>query len=1147
MIEIRDITKSYKTGDFVQKALDGVSITFRESEFVAVLGPSGSGKTTFLNILGGFDHADSGDIVVNGVSTKNYSDKDWDTYRNHRIGFIFQSYNLIPHQTVVANVELALTLAGIGGAERHERAMAALERVGLAEHANKKPAQLSGGQMQRVAIARALVNDPEIVLADEPTGALDTETGIQVMNLLAEVAQERLVIMVTHNPQLAEDYATRIVNIKDGKIVDDSRPVTADEFAANTAKDEGKKKRSGMGLLTALSLSANNLMTKKGRTILTAFAGSIGIIGIAAILALSNGVNNYIAKVEQDTLSSYPLTISKQSYDLTSMLTGGSGGDEADGEGENSSDGGKSSGSDTKQASTKKDGNQKISVMTMLQDMFASVKSNDMTSFKEWLDDGGDGIEDDVSAIQYNYGIEPMIYSSNTQDGLTQLAPNAMTGIYAAGASSAATSSMMMSSNSAFNEMIDDSELLGEQYDVLAGKWATEANEAVLVLSSTGKISDYTLYSIGVLDPEEMNDLVKNTMAANTEDVVVPENNVNFTYNDALSTSFKVLSPSDAYRKNAETGGWTDMSEDADFMKSQVEKGLDLKIVGVVKPKETANSTALTQGVAYTHKLTTALMERAANSEIVKQQLADQDTDVFTGKSFEALQDEAKSGVDLSSLFSVDQNVLASAFKMDSSALENLDLSSLGLSGGSLEGMDLSNLNLDFSNMNLDLSGMNLDLSGVGEGIDMQSLFADAPTPDFSTMFEDVDADLGLSENETSELASLSAELLRGFMQYLQQNGSVDLSDPTLSDQLQALMTEYLQSDDAQAILEQVQDIAGEPVANKLSQVMQNYVSKQFAPYMQSASQELMSQLSAQIQDTLSSQMQTAMQGVMSQVMEQVTSQIQTAMEGAMDQYATQMTQGMETLQAQLQDALQDAVSFDPSVFANAISFNMDAEDLTSLMTSYANANSLTYDNNLSTLGYASEADPQSVKLYPRDFEGKERVLACIDKYNARMEAAGQEDKAISYTDYVGVLMGSVTDIINMISLVLIAFVSISLVVSSIMIGIITYISVLERKKEIGILRAMGASKLNIANVFNAETFIEGLISGVLAIAVVVIVSFPVNAWVLRDYNVENVMSLPVTAALALIGISVLLTVVAGLLPSTGAARRDPVEALRSE
>lgn len=1116
MIEIRDITKTYTTGDLVQRALDGVSVTFRENEFVAVLGPSGSGKTTFLNILGGFDHADSGDIVVNGVSTSDYGDAEWDTYRNHRVGFIFQSYNLIPHQTILANVELALTLAGVDRAERTRRARAALERVGLGAHVNKKPSQLSGGQMQRVAIARALVNDPEIVLADEPTGALDTETGIQVMDLLAEVARERLVIMVTHNPQLAEDYATRIVRIQDGRVVDDTNPVSADERAAAAYRasldepaEKGPKRRSSMSLLTALSLSFNNLMTKKGRTIMTAFAGSIGIIGIAAILALSNGVNGYIAKVEQDTLSSYPLTIARQSYDLSSMLTGDAGSGDAADQGGSDDDADPDGSSSAGDAGVDNSGS--IPVFTMLSDMFASVKSNDMASFKAFLDQDADELDGEVSAIQYDYGITPLVYRADVSNGPARLSPNAMSTAMTGGASSAAMAGTMMTGATSFNEMIDNPDLLDEQYDVVAGRWAKAADECVLVLSSSGKVSDFTLYSIGVLDPAELDRMVDSTMSGAGE-VDVPKVDVDLTYEDALGTSFKVLAASDFYRKNEETGGWTDMSDDEAFMAQQVAGGLDLKIVGVVQPSPTAKSAALSQGIAYTHGLTEELMARAANSQIVQQQLGNSDVDVFTGKSFATLQEEAKSGVDLSTLFSVDESGLRAAFSIDTSKLG--------------AGLDLSGF--DFSG--IDMGNVNIDLSGIAGSLDIEGIVVGAPAPDISGILGDLAEDPVLDRDQMEQAATLANQFVQGFVtRWLPAHGEgLDPSADDFAVKLLAQFAAYASSaddDGGKVILDQIVQVAGQPVADRLDKITRDYIENQLAPYMQGAFEKMLGQVSSEISNAVSSQLQTGLTGAMAQMASNM---------------GTQLSQRLAANMA-------GAFNVDASAFANAIHFNMDAEDLTSLMTSYANAGKLTYDNNLATLGYADQANPQSVSIYPVDFEAKEAVLSAIDGYNQDVRAAGEEDKAIVYTDYMGVIMGSVTDIVNMISLVLIAFVSISLVVSSIMIGIITYISVLERKKEIGILRAMGASKRNIANVFNAETFIEGLIAGVLAIAVVVLVSFPVNAWALAEHQVENVMQLPVSSALGLILISVVLTVVAGLIPSRSAARRDPVEALRSE
>ena len=1082
MLELKDICKRYVTQSFTQVALDNVSLAFRDNEFVAILGPSGSGKTTMLNVIGGLDHFDSGDLLIDGISTKDFRDRDWDAYRNNRIGFVFQSYNLIPHQTILENVELALTLTGVGHAERRQRAREALEAVGLGEHVNKRPSQLSGGQMQRVAIARALINDPEIVLADEPTGALDSTTSVQVMDLLKEVARDRLVIMVTHNPELAYQYATRIVNLADGKITDDSDPFDA----AGAARREAKPTRkTSMSFVTALGLSARNLMTKKGRTAMTAFAGSIGIIGIAAILALSNGVNNYIKKVEEDTLSSYPLTISKQDYDLSSMM----GGQEAA-----EDDGGASSASASADSSAKK--SDKIPVVTAVKDMFASVKSNDMTSFKAWLDDGGDGIDKEVNAIQYSYGVTPVVYRAGKGDEKpVRLVPNAMTEAMSGGASSAATVSMESMGTSVFNEMIDDQSLLDSQYDVVAGHWPTSANEAVMVLSSRGTVGDYTLYSIGALDINELNDLVNSAMTADGE-VETPETAADFTYEDALSTTFKVLSPADAYRKNEETGTWTDMSGDTNFMAAKVADGIDVRIVGVVRPNETANASALSPGIAYTHALTRQLMERAADSQIVQEQLAHPETDVFTGKTFDELQGEAKQGVDLGSMFSVDEAALKSAFSFDTSALS-----------GTAGGIDLSGI---------DLSGLDIDLSGVGRDIDFSDIMAKAPTPDFSGVFDGLE----LTPEQMQQVGALANQLFEGFMQSDQFKALTpeDLKDAS---KLAAAFSAYLENDAAaQQCLAQLKALGGDALAERLQQAMTDYVQKQLAPYLQQAMDQVMQSLSNRIAATVSSQLKAGAAGLM-------------------DQMATRMSSSFANLAS--------AMRVDASAFARAIHFNMDAEDLSSLMMSYAKASKLTYDNNLTTLGYADEADSISVKIFPRDFEAKERVLDHIDAYNKQVKAAGHDERAISYTDYMGIIMGSVTDIVNTISLVLIAFVSISLVVSSIMIGIITYISVLERKKEIGILRAIGASKRNVANVFNAETFIEGLIAGVFAIVVVVLVSFPVNAWALASKQVPNLMSLPVQDALVLIGISVLLTVVAGLLPARSASKKDPVEALRSE
>ena len=1096
MLELKDICKRYVTDNFTQVALDHVSVAFRDNEFVAILGPSGSGKTTMLNIVGGLDHFDEGDLVIDGISTKRYRDRDWDAYRNNRIGFVFQSYNLIPHQTILANVELALTLSGVGRAERRRRALEALDRVGLADHVNKRPSQLSGGQMQRVAIARALINDPEILLADEPTGALDSATSVQVMDLLKEVAKDRLVVMVTHNPELARQYATRIVEIHDGHITADSDPFDPETAVRRQAKPP---RRTSMSFLTALGLSFNNLMTKKGRTILTAFAGSIGIIGIAAILALSNGVNNYIYKVEEDTLSSYPITISQESVDMSGFLEDDSddeddaddaaqqaSADEQDGDAD-SADG---TSDDTADGTSDDTTSTQIRQLTVLSDMFSSVGSNDLSGLKSYLDSNPDGLEESVNAIQYDYGITPLVYEADTSDGVVQLNPNSLSSALT-GSSSSSTSTSVMS---AFSEMIDNQELLDSQYDVVAGRWATEADECVLVLTESGSISDYMLYCIGVLDPSDLTDMVNALMNGTAGETDIESEDVDFTYEDALNLSFKVLCAADLYRANSETGGWTDMSSDEEFMAEAVANGLDLKVVGVVKPNGTSNAQALSTGIAYTKGLTLALMERAAESEIVQQQLADPETDVFTGETFEALQEEATSGVEMEDLFSVDEDALSAAFSFDTSSLE----SAFDLSG-------------------LDLSGISVDLSDVTASLDVDSLVAGVPTLDFSSALVDAIADSSLTLDQVEQVSELGSQLTASFVQWWGENaGALDPDDEGFSDSMTAYLAAYLQTEEGQAYLAAIDAVAGDSIRDSAQGVIEDYVANDLAPYLQSFLQSMAAQISAA-----------------------VSSQLQSALTEVMSSYAAQVASGLSSLE--------DAFSIDVDALEAAVTFNMDADDLTSLMTSYANASTLTYDNNLSTLGYATEDDPTSISIYPVDFEAKETVAAIIDDYNEMQREAGNDDAVISYTDYTGIIMSGVTSIVDMISLVLIAFVSISLVVSSIMIGIITYISVLERKKEIGILRAIGASKGNVGSVFNAETFIEGLISGVFAIAVVLIVSVPVNAWVLANYSVENIMSLPWSSAAILVLISVLLTLIAGLIPSSAASRRDPVEALRSE
>lgn len=1197
MIQLKELSKAYKTGDFVQKALDGVSLNLRDNEFVAVLGPSGSGKTTLLNILGGLDRADSGEIIINGRSTKKYRSADWDTYRNHEIGFIFQSYNLIPHQSVIGNVELALTLAGVGRSERRRRAAKALERVGLADHINKKPNQLSGGQMQRVAIARALVNDPSILLADEPTGALDTETGLAVMELLSEIAQDRLVVMVTHNPELAEQYATRIVTLADGRITSDSDPLEIDGVVpadalglasssaaagassmgkhaaapagagaagvagssragagagtgatARTSKAPGRK--ASMSFLTALALSFKNLMTKKGRTFMTAFAGSIGIIGIAAILSLSNGVNNYIADTEEQALTSYPLTITKSSFDLASLFGSSMGVEDDEGEEEESNAArgwrvGIQGEEDTSSTASHEGG--RIVEIPIMTDMFAQVKNNNLAPFKTFLDSDESGIDPYVHTIQYTYGVIPQVYMTDTSKRVTKLNPSSM-GMTLSGGVDASAFGFSGTGQDMFTEMMDNRALLESYMDVVAGRWPEKYDEALLVLSSTGRITDYTLYSIGYYNPEIMDKMTEDTL--NGKEVTAPETAQDFTLDKALELEFSVVPSSNLYHYNAEQKIWTDMSSDTKVMKDKVNEGIRLKVVGVVQPSPDVNSNAMRQGIAYTPELTEHLMKIAAESEIVKQQEADRDRDVFTGKTFEELRDEEGADFDLESMFDVDEEALQNAFSFDTSAL---DFSSMSF--------DPSALEFDASSMNIDPNALSnaLDTDAISQVFNEQSMRQMmSNAPEFK--LEDsgiVDPETQLTEEQQELLNAATDELSADFIAWGVANGKFNIAggipgapaapfdptDPAAAEAIEsgeaaaqpdfaALFGEYLQTESAQAILEPLGEEVGAEFEKRLNTAMQNYMTNQFAPYMSSAMQTLMTQAA----QTMALQMGQALQAQMAAATSSLGAQLSSAISGQL--------QGQL---GQLQDALSGGFSFDADAFANAINFNMSQEDLTSLLTSYLNADELSYEANLKKLGFAKETEPESVSIYPIDFESKEQVLRIIDNYNASMQKAGKEDSAIQYSDFAGVLMSSVTDIIDAISLVLIAFVSISLVVSSIMIGIITYISVLERKKEIGILRAMGASKRNIANVFNAETFIEGLFAGVLAIAVVLAASVPVNRFVEAGWGVPNIMSLPWSSALALIGVSIVLTFIAGLIPSQSASRRDPVEALRSE
>ena len=895
MLELNDIKKDYVSGSTTVSALKGINLRFRDCEFVSILGQSGCGKTTMLNIIGGLDKYTSGDLKINGVSTKNYKDRDWDFYRNNSIGFVFQSYNLIPHQTVLSNVELALTLSGVSKAERKKRAIEALEKVGLGEQIHKKPNQMSGGQMQRDAIARALVNNPDILLADEPTGALDTETSIQIMELLKEISKDRLIIMVTHNPELAKDYSTRIVRLLDGVITDDSDPYSLEDMEADIRakeaakvkisekkiKKSGKKQKTSMSFFTALSLSFNNLMTKKTRTILTAFAGSIGIIGIAMILSISNGIQLYIDRVQRDTLSSYPITLQAEAIDISSMVSSMTGN------------------SDSEEHEDKSKIYSNDIMGDMINTMVKEVKSNNLSEFKKYIENGSSDIKSYVSDIQYSYDVPLNIYMKDTSNGVEQLNPGTMfDSIYGEGATSASSSMSsgmgmgMFSNSSVWNQLLGNQQVLDEQYDVLAGHWPENFNEVVLVADKNNEVDDYTLYSLGLKDPEEVRTLFKKMMVGESYET---EKDISYTFDEILDTEFKLVMPTDMYKYNDVTGTWDDYSKDDKYMTNVVNNGTDIKVCGIIRPNDDAVSTSLSSGIGYTAKLTEYIIEEVKNSEIAKAQLADTSVDVFTGVPFD--------------------------------------------------------------------NDRNTEIT-----------------------MDDVNA----------YMATLS---------------------PEESAQMQAMTSGM--SDD---------------------QILQLFSA---------------------------------------------------------------------SLKARTTDA--------------------------------------TLDSNKSKLGITDLDTPSQIDIYATDFDSKETVQNIIKDYNKLQQDDGKEENVINYTDYVGIMMSSVSTIINAISYVLIAFVAISLIVSSIMIGIITYISVLERTKEIGVLRSIGASKKDVSRIFNAETLIEGFVSGALGIVVTLLLCIPANALIKHLTDISNVAQLPIAGGVILIIISMFLTFIAGLIPAKLAAKKDPVVALRSE
>ena len=986
MLEIRNIVKDYETGSETVHALKGVSIAFRESELVSILGQSGCGKTTLLNIIGGLDQYTSGDLIINGQSTKQYKSADWDIYRNHSVGFIFQSYNLIPHQSVLSNVELALTLSGVSKAERRRRAKEALEKVGLGNQLNKRPNQMSGGQMQRVAIARALVNDPDILLADEPTGALDSETSIQIMELVKEIAKDRLVIMVTHNPELAEKYSTRIVKLLDGRIVGDSDPFDPAKEPAHSEvrkTEVTKGQKTSMSFLTALSLSKNNLMTKKGRTFLTSFAGSIGIIGIALILSLSNGVQEYINSVERSTLASFPVSIQHETVDYTSLMTS------------------MMNVRDNAEENRDPDRIYTNDISTeMMKTMLSEMQTNNLAEFKEYLESDPDGISASIEEIQYSYDSNLYIYGHSADGDIMQINPStvmsAMMGQSMADNVSQMTntySSLMgsssMSSYDAFRELLS-TDMLKTEYEVLAGRLPEAYNEVVVLVTDRNELSDVTLYTLGLRNQGELEGMMSSVMAGESFDLDTGD--LSFSYDDLMGMEFSMLTAPEFYQKN-DDGTWTDMRSDSEFMEQAAENGLKLKVVGILKPDaDSLISSTNSGGIGYTHALTEYMIDKTNSSELVKEQKENPDVDVFTGIEFPKADEEEEQPMSQS------------------------------------EAMEM-------------LTGM-------------------------------------LTEEQRTKL----------------------------NEGIMAALTEEQQAQIQSAMMGMVSD-------EQMNSIMMGVLTPEQLTQLQSGAD-----VNSLLTDAQKAQM---------------SAQIAASLTAEQNAELSEMMNGMA----------------DPTKMYTIFMQVLTTDQLRQLMdmTKEPETTDATYDGNLKLLGVAELSEPSSMKIYATDFESKEKITQLIEKYNDSKIADDNQADVINYTDYVGLMMSSVSDIINAISYILIAFVAISLIVSSIMIGIITYISVLERTKEIGILRAMGASKRDISNVFNAETLIVGFSAGVIGIAVTLLLNIPINIIIENITGIANVALLPWQGGVILVVISMLLTLIAGLVPAGVAAKKDPVEALRTE
>ena len=1138
MLQIKEIRKKYVTGELVQTALDGVSLNLRDNEFVAILGPSGSGKTTLLNVIGGLDRYDSGDLVINGISTKKYTDRDWDSYRNHTIGFVFQSYNLIPHQSVLANVELALTISGISPSERRRRAAKALEDVGLGNQLHKRPNQMSGGQMQRVAIARALVNDPDILLADEPTGALDSETSVQVMELLKKVSQNRLVVMVTHNPELAEEYANRIVRVKDGRIIGDTNPFVLDA-AILTPPEHKNMGKASMSFLTALSLSFNNLWTKKARTLLTAFAGSIGIIGIALIMSLSTGFQNYIDKIQADTLSNYPLTLQAETADMTSMMMGF---------------GAAMMGTGDVTENT-------VEEQPMISEMFSQIGSNDLGAFKRYLETNYDEIGHTVNDIKYLYGVKPRIYAADTSEEILQVNPGTLF--------QKLTGNAMMSAymdSDIFQEMISNTELLDSQYDVLRGRWPKRWDEMVVVLQDPNQITDYMAYTLGLKDMDKLDEMI--TQVMNGEEVTRTDGSETWTYDDLMELDFRLVAVSDLYRYNGEYNVWEDMSDDEAHMRKLIEDGEVLQIVGIVCPKEGVNTTTLTTGIAYTSDLTRHVIDVARESGIVQSQLADETVNVFTGVGFD---EESGSALNFEDMISVDGDAISSAFGMDVSTDAVLAMlrnymdeaaNSLEVNLAPAQKAFTDTLSSFCSDMlrqhvaaNADAGGtarvyltdaeamVDAYLAGDAAAAKMAELAAaySVPAETFAQVYRPLMVGM-VTDYVSSQLEAEEPEATEPSdpEQAVPTDPAEETAVPTEDT---ALATEPPATTEPAAATEPEQT---EPAAQEPSVPSETTQTISIAP-VGSSTDSIMDpgQFYANLREE-------QIDSIVSEYMnESVVTGTAAVMAGTMMEATVRSTilSQVAAFGNRIANFIGSSLTVDQNKIASAFQFNMSEDDLRRLMEAMTAQNSeSSAAANLRALGYGDLEEPIAMYIYLTDFAGKEAFIDFLDAYNLKMEESTQEEKVIRYTDVTGIMMSSVRTIIDSVSYALIAFVAVSLVVSSIMIGIITYISVMERTKEIGILRAIGASKRNISQVFNAETFIIGLCSGVIGIGVTLLLLIPGNQLIHHLTNNPDITAqLPVINALVLIGLSVVLTLIGGFIPAKQAAKKDPVIALRSE